>query len=300
MSDEEYIIACPKCAEGKTPKLYVNPSRAVFNCFRCGWHGRLSALYKYPEIVSSLQDKISLSEFTKLKSFKPLDIKNIDILEDLNPVREVSYQDAQYSYLMSRGWSEELIFIYRPLVSLNPAYLDRVVLPVIKEDKIIYWTARSIKSDGSMKYKNPSIARNDIIFESKLSENKFFPDSLVICEGIFDACSIPNAVALFGKTITKENEINILQKAMRKSKIYVALDFGAEVWIQTICSKLYNWMPTKEIYYINTSNYKDKDLGDLSEEFTAFELMTWIQSNSLRYKPQSTMDNLKNRLKLYN
>lgn len=300
MSDSEYIIACPKCETGKSPKLYVNPGRAVFNCFRCGWHGKLSALYKYPEIVSALQDKISLSEFTKLKSFKPLDVKNIDVLEDLNPVREVSYRDAQYSYLMSRGWSDELVSIYRPLISLNPAYLDRVILPVIKEEKVIYWTARSIKSDGSMKYKNPSLARKDIIFESKLSENEFFPDKLVICEGIFDACSIPNSVALFGKTITKENEANILQKTMGKSTIYVALDLGAESWIQTICNKLYNWVPTKEIYYVDTANYQGKDLGDLSEELTAFELMAWIQQNSIRYKPQSIMDNLKSRLKLYN
>ena len=241
-----------------------------------------------------------MSEFTKLKSFKPLDIKNIDILEDLNPVREISYKDIQYSYLMSRGWSDELVFIYKPLVSLNPAYLDRVILPVIKEDKVIYWTARSIKSDSSMKYKNPSIARKDIIFESKLSENKFFPEKLVICEGIFDACSIPNAIALFGKTITKENEANILQKAVGKSEIYVALDYGAETWIQTICSNLYNWMPTKEIYYVNTANYKEKDLGDLSEELNAFDLMAWIQSNSIRYVPQSAMDTIKGKLKLYN
>lgn len=300
MSDSEYVINCPRCDSGKSPKLYVNPTKAMFNCFRCGWHGRLSELYKYPEIISSLQDKISLSEFTKLKSFKPLTVKNVDALEDLNPVREISFEDAQYSYLVSRGWSEELIFIYRPLVSLNPAYLDRVILPVIREDKIVYWTARSIKSDGSMKYKNPSIPRKDIIFESKLSENKFFPDSLVICEGIFDACSIPNAVALFGKTITKENETNLLQKLMGKSKVYVALDFGAESWIQTICNKLHNWMPNKEVYYIDTSKYKDNDLGKLAETLSSFDLMAWIQTNSIRYMPQSTMETLKSRLKLYN
>jgi hypothetical protein len=87
---------------------------------------------------------------------------------------------------------------------------------------------------------------------------------------------------------------------MGKSKVYVALDFGAESWIQTICSKLHNWMPNKEVYYIDTSKYKDNDLGKLAETLSSFDLMAWIQTNSIRYMPQSTMETLKSRLKLYN
>lgn len=297
MSDQEIVLHCPKCGQHDIPKLGVNISLGVFNCFRCGWAGKLRKLYQYPELVSSLEDKVSLSEFAKLNSFKPIDLSHIDALEDLNPVRELVYTDPQYSYLKNRGWSNELMFIYKPLVSLNNKYKDRVILPVIKNDKIVYFTARSIEEHPSMKYKNPSIPRKDVIFESLIPENKFFPNDLVICEGIFDSFSIPNAIALFGKTITAENEINILRKAMNKTNIYVALDSGAEHWIQQICSKLYNWLPNKSINFVDTNKYRiNEDLGKMAETMSSFDLLNWIKENSIPYYHKSALDIIKNRL----
>ncbi len=295
MSDE-LILHCPKCPRDKTPKLYVNVDKGVFNCFRCDWHGKIKELYKFPELISTLEDRISLSEFSKLKSFKPLDLSNIDILEDLNPVRELYYQDPQYDYLLKRGWNDELISTYKPLISMNEKYKNRVILPVVKDEKIIYWTARSIEPNPIMKYKNPSIPRNDVIFESLIHENIFFPEIMIICEGLFDAYKIPNSIALFGKTITSENEINIIKKASNKKTIYVCLDQGAESNIQTICSKLQSWFPNKQIYYINTSSYGEKDLGNLSEELTSFELINFIQTNSLIYSSPTLLSNLQSKL----
>lgn len=297
---QEIILHCPECSQHDTPKLYVNVEAGLFNCFRCGFKGKLKKLYKYPELISSLEDKISLSEFNKLKSFKPLDVSNIDVLEDLNPVREIFYQDAQYEYLLNRGWSDDLIGIYRPLLSLNPKYKDRVILPVIKNEKIIYWTARSIISSEGMKYKNPSVSRSDILFESKLPESKLFPEDMVICEGYFDGFKVPQAISLFGKTITAENELNILELASSKTNIYISLDFGAEKEIQTICEKLKTWMPSKKIYFINTKKYEGRDLGDMSKEFSSFELLAWIKENSSLYCKSSLSSQLRNKLFLTN
>ena len=254
---------------------------------------------KYPEVISSLEDKISLLEFTKLKSFKPLEVKDIDALEDLNPVRELFYNDLQYDYLLNRGWSPQLIELYKPLISLNSKYKDRVILPVIKNDKIIYFTARSIETKSKMKYKNPSSPRHDIIFESKLHENTLFPGDMFITEGFFDAFKLPNAAALFGKTIAPDNELNILKKAEDKLRIYVCLDSGAEHWIDMMCRKLSSWMPNKEIYFIDTTKYGEKDLGNLSEELNTFELVSWIKDNSLRYTTSSLSDGLRSRLKKF-
>ena len=295
----ELILSCPKCNH-HNPKLYVNIEFGVFNCFHCGFAGKLKKLYQFPELVSSLEDKISLSEFAKLQTFKPLDVTDIDALEDLNPVREIFFQDPQYDYLLNRGWTESLINIYKPLVSLNPKYKYRVILPVVKNDKIVYFTARSIEDHPVMKYKNPAIPRHDIIFESLIPENRLFTTELIICEGYFDAFKIPNAVALFGKTISPDNEMNILKKAADKTVIYVCLDKGAESWIQTMCAKLSTWMPNKTIKYIDTTQYGEKDLGELSEELNAFELINWIRTNSLPYFASSLTDRLRSRLKVYN
>ena len=293
---EEIILHCPKCEAHDTPKLYINLEKQVFNCFRCNWHGKIRELYKFPKLVSSLENQLSLAEFAKLKSFKPLDCSNLDVMEDLNPVRELFYEDPQYTYLLNRGWTDDLISLYKPLLSLNPKYKDRVIIPVVKNDKIIYWTARSIIANPVLKYKNPSMPRNNIIFEASIPENRFFLDTLVICEGIFDAFKIPQAISLFGKTITTENELNIIKKASNKDYIFVALDEGAENCMENICKKLYSWFPNKKIRFIDTTKYQNEDLGKMSERLTPFELLHWIQDNSKLYVPESLTSSLKAKL----
>ena len=296
MSDE-IIMSCPRCPEGKSPKLYINIELSLFNCFRCGYKGKLRALYKYPHIISKLEEQLSLSEYAKLKAFKPLDVKHVDVLEDLNPVRELFFEDPQYDYLLSRGWTEDLINIYRPLVSDNPKFKDRVILPVIENEKIIYYTARSITDKTSRKYMNPDhISRKNIIFRSLVSENVLYPTDAVVVEGYFDGYKIPNAVALLGKTLSSDNETNLLEHLSSRSNIYVCLDFGAEEYIDSLCRTFYSWFPNKNIYKIDTKKYGEDDLGKLSEHMNPIQLMNWIKNNSILYKPETLTQSLKSKL----
>ena len=296
----EVILICPHCSDSKSPKLYVNVDAGVFNCFRCGFKGKLKHLYKYPALLSTLEDKLSLSEYNKLKAVKPLEISNAAALADMNPVRNILYNDPHYAYLINRGWTDSLITLYNPLISLNPKYKDRVILPVIREEKIVYFTARSITSSEGMKYKNPAVMRSDILFESRLPENSLYMDDLVICEGYFDAFKIPNALGLLGKTVTAENELRIVEHMAGKQNIYVCLDSGAEKEISTICEKLLSWMPSKKVYAIDTSKYNGNDLGKMAEGLSSFELLAWIKKNSSLYCKPSLSSQLRNRLMLTN
>lgn len=293
----ETIVFCPECAKGKSAKLYINVEMGVFNCFRCGFKGKLKQLHRYPELIAKLEVLMDLAEYAKLKSFKPLDTRNIDLLEELNPVREVLYDDPQYSYLLSRGWNENLINIYRPLVSLNPAYSDRVIIPVIENDKIIYYTARSILADATLRYKNPGkVSKKTIVFKSKVPESVLYPDDIVIAEGIFDSFKIPNAIGLLGKVLSEENEPQLLSLCANKQNIYICLDAGAETAISLLCKKLYSWFPSKSIFCIDTSKYQGSDLGDLSRDLSSIELLNWIRENSLRYVPNTLSSGLRNRI----
>jgi hypothetical protein len=292
----EVILSCPHCPAGKTPKLYVNVEMGVYNCYRCGFKGRIKYLYKYPEVISKLEEQMTLAEYNKLKTFKPLETKNVDILKELNPVREVFFEDPQYDYLLFRGWTPDLIDLYRPLVSLNPRFKDRVILPVIENDNIIYYTARSMDPKATQKYKNPSISRKTVIFKSLIPESVLFPKDVVIGEGIFDMYKVPNGLGLLGKTVSEENESQLLDILASKDNIYICLDAGAEVNIQRICSKIYSWFPHKHIYYIDTTKYGEKDLGDLSKELTSIEMLHWIKSNSKSYKPASLLDSLRSKI----
>lgn len=292
----ELILQCPHCEREKTPKLYINVEMGVFNCFRCGFKGKIRHLYKHPNIIARIEEQVSLAEYNKLKSFKPLEVKNVDVLEDMNPVREVFYEDPQYDYLISRGWTEDLIDLYRPLVSMNPHHANRVILPVVVNDQIVYYTARSMEENPVLKYKNPKVSRKSIVFRSLIPEGMLYPKDAVIGEGIFDMYKVPNGIGLLGKTISKENEKNLLESLVPKQNIYVCLDEGAEEPIQTICKKLTTWFPTKSIFYIDTEKYAGKDLGELSKSLTSIELFTWIRQNSKPYTSTTLTDSIKSKI----
>lgn len=303
MADNEIILECPICGQNhNSPKLYVNIEKGLFNCFRCNFSGPIKNLHKYPSVMSKLQDILDSSSMIKLNASKPLDISSFDLLDALNPVREISYSDPHFHYLLNRGWTEEVISIYRPMVSTNIKYKDRIILPIFDDfgKDLIYFTARSILSDSSLKYINAKVSKSNIIFKSKLQENRLYPTIGVICEGIFDSCLIPNAIGLLGKSLSKENEANILSFLQGKSKIYVCLDKGAETNIEKICQKLYTWAPNKLIYFINTEAYGEKDLGDLSKEMSPHQLLQFIIVNSIQYKSETLTSGLKTRLNLLN
>lgn len=292
----ELILHCPKCPREKSPKLYINIDKGLFNCFRCNFSGSLKKLYAFPDIISKIEDVVSLSESSKLKHFKPLEHKSYDIFEDLNPVREVLYTDPQYSYLQSRGWTEDMIFTYKPLVSSNVKYSDRVILPVFDSSgSIVYFTARSIDPDAFLRYKNPSVPKSNVLFYSDVSESALFADIGIITEGIFDAAKIPNAVALLGKVLTSQNESNIISFLKKKSSIYVCLDSNTSHNTEKICASLRSWFPHKSIFTINEEAYGEKDLGNLSESLSSIELVSWIKQNSSKYTGYSLSSKLKHR-----
>ena len=295
----EHILECPECPSGKDNKLYVNVELGLFNCFRCGFKGPIKKLYRYPSLISKLQDLLDLAEINKLRSLKPLEVSTFSLLESLNTVREVLYTDLQYSYLLQRGWTDDIIAIYRPLISTNPLYSDRVILPIFNDkDELIYFTGRSMNSTAKQKYSNASVPKSDIVFLSKLPENALYKNTGVICEGYFDGYKIPNALALLGKTLSHNNEHNVLQFLKNKTEIYVCLDKGAEKEITDICHKLHTWAPSKQIYYIDTVAYGKDDLGDLSKRSSPHQLLSFIKQNSKLYVPPTLSSNLKNRFAL--
>ena len=281
----EVILQCPHCPPGKSNKLYINVENSVFNCFRCEFKGSIKKLYKYPELIAKLEDQLSLAESSKLKSFKPMDTKSHDILTDLNPVREIIYTDPQWDYLIGRGWTEEMIQTYRPLVSKAPRFTDRVILPVFDPET-------------TSRYRNAEVSRKTVLFESRVPEARLFPDDGFITEGIFDGAKLPNNVSLLGKVLSPENESNMISLFRQRKSIYVCLDAGTGSIMQVLCAVLHSWFPNKAIYYIKEEAYQDNDLGKLGETLSSVQLVSWVKNNSIRYVQPSLSSKLRNRFTL--
>jgi hypothetical protein len=82
-------------------------------------------------------------------------------------------------------------------------YDDRLLIPIIQERRLVSWQARTILHSEGKKYINYGDARKSN-FLYNMDRALMYPH-MVICEGVTDAWRVgPNAVALFGKTVSMQ------------------------------------------------------------------------------------------------
>jgi hypothetical protein len=101
-------------------------------------------------------------------------------------------------------------------------WFGRVIIPVYKNEKLIYYTGRDLTGKAIKKYESPAVSRDRVIYGfDRLFENTEMP--LYIVEGWFDAVVI-DGIAIFGNEIspTKMKWIN----RSRRKKVYIPDQFG--------------------------------------------------------------------------
>lgn len=69
----------------------------------------------------------------------------------------------------------------------------------------------------------------------------------------------------------------------------MALDAGAEQPMDVIAGRLSSWFPTKKIYTLDTSAYNGRDLGNLAETSSSFDLISFVLANSVIWKPTTSL-----------
>lgn len=98
----------------------------------------------------------------------------------------------------------------------------RVIIPVYKNNKLIYYQGRALVPSLKKKYENPAISKTAVMYNfDALHKDRTFP--LYIMEGWFDAVLV-NGVATYGNVLTKE-QIAWLNTSPRQ-KVYIPDKFG--------------------------------------------------------------------------
>ena len=281
---EEQTFQCPICRH-HNHKLYVNVTLGLFHCFHCDFAGSIERLKKYPNIWSSIEDQTSLSVFDRLKTIeiKQKKLLNSDLLRPLQPLREITTEDKQYEYLLSRGMDDDIIDCYDVLVSDNKHYVDRAFI-TIQDDKgdTVFYTGRSINKGTNPKYMN-SVAPKDFVFRAKTPVDDFYLEDAYICEGIFDAFKLPGGIALLGKTLAKDQHTALFTALRPRRNIYICLDPGTARETKALARELDSWFPNKDIFLLDWKNETEKDLGDLSQSMSRTDLITFIRRNSSQF-----------------
>jgi DNA primase len=133
-------------------------------------------------------------------------------------------------------------------------YGGRVIIPSYDSNgELNYFVARSYYEDNKMKYKNPPVSRNVIVFENQINWN----EPIVLVEGVFDAFSVKrNAIPLLGKFFPTKLKDKIFEMGVKEVTIMLDSDAVGDStnhtqFLQKNGIKVKNIIPS------------DKDAGDM-------------------------------------
>ena len=227
-------FGCPECIERKGPQEVAkknlevclinktNPSKSgVFRCWSCESEGiqtsgsilKLFRLYGGKDMEKRCADllrQMRNNDMYKLSFGSHLD-GEILATEDIKlpyPMKFIDDYDRMPNciakYLKGRGVTWKMIqrwkIGYTAYVDENRSYSDRIIIPSFQNGLLNYWTGRDYMGYSKQKYMNCKADRKSVVFGY---DNIVWDGDLIICEGPFDAISLPfgQAIPMLGKVI---------------------------------------------------------------------------------------------------
>ncbi len=241
-------VKCAKCNDRKTRGGFKFELGAViFHCFNCSTSCRYEPVSakrvsrSFREVLVAFgipEDEITQATYSERFSQDQL----INLVAGVKPVKEprvvslpvnavplpkgavlVTSDESPWcevarAYLESRAlsWSS-----YPFYVTDDPAYSGRVIIPYFFRGKIIYWQGRSLDPSIEPRYKNPSVEKENILFNMD-EAYRYTSDPLLVTEGATDALSLgPTAVSLTGSSLGEFRERALTVAATRRKVIFI-------------------------------------------------------------------------------
>jgi DNA primase len=266
---------CPVCAmekgldqDGKG-NLEVNYFRGVYKCWACaetnGTQGPLGKLIeqfgnKNQRKVYDLIRPKDQERKERPKTYLRLP-EGYTKFKDSN-IRFIPHREA-INYLYSRGITDDIIEKYDIGYTVSGDYAYRIIVPSYDlEDRLNYFVGRAWVPK-KMKYKNPSVPKDEIIFnESRIN----WEENVYLCEGVFDAFFLPNPIPMLGKILSN----NLFEKLYERcqGEIHICLD--GDAWEDAL--KLYHNLNGGKFY--NKVKIlklpKDRDVCDLRGQINEY------------------------------
>jgi DNA primase len=264
LKGNEQAHHCPFCHHHKK-KLQINLETQKWHCWVCDASGvRIKSLLKklkvdyktierLKEVYGDDYEYQQSSEDYPEKLELPVEFKSLYLKpKSINPI----YNQA-ISYLKRRGITMDEVLKYNIGYCENGDYGGRLIIPSYTESgELNYFIARSFYDNNKMKYKNPPVSRNVVVFDNQINWN----EPITLVEGVFDAFSVKrNAIPLLSKFLLKELRDKILNKGV--SEVNILLDSDAiddstkhTEFFQKNGIKVKNIIPS------------DKDAGDMGFE----------------------------------
>ncbi|MBT4209148.1 hypothetical protein HOE22_12535 [Candidatus Woesearchaeota archaeon] len=225
--DNEHIFFCPFCSHYK-PKLQVNLVSQFWHCWVCDSKGRTlkQLFYKLNATPNQFIELTDIVGETYYYSEKSDIVEVISLPKEYIPLwkdggNKIIRKHALL-YLKERNITNKDIIKYEIGFCEEGLYRNRIIIPSYdNNNKLNFFIARNFYK-GGMKYKNPPVSKNVIMFENHINWNL----PIVICEGAFDAIAIKrNVIPILGKTLPEA----LLEKMVNggTSRVIIILDTDA-------------------------------------------------------------------------
>jgi DNA primase len=229
LKGNEQVHHCPFCHHHKK-KLQVNLDTQQWHCWVCNSKGRsISSLLRKLNVDKRDLDRLhkiygdeptySPTDEYVIKLQLPKEFKQLHFKPSgsFNPV----YNKAIH-YLSQRGIKESEIVKYNIGYCEDGLYGGRIIIPSYDANgELNYFIARSFYEDETMKYKNPPVNRDVIVFENQINWN----EPITLVEGAFDAFSVKrNVIPLLGKFLLSKLKNKIFEKGVKEITIMLDSD----------------------------------------------------------------------------
>ena len=273
---------CPVCSydikgldhgDGKG-NLEVNYKHNVFKCWVCAeTHETHGSLYK---LIKKYGNPKQLKKYNLLrpddndspkKSYKQVRLPN-----EFIPFKSVTlglkltpqYKQA-FNYIKSRNITDEMIEKFNIGFCYQGPYENRIIIPSYdKDNELNYFIARSYLTKTKIKYKNPEVQKETIIWNEHLIK---WDEPVYIVEGAFDSIFLENSIPMLGKFMTQ----NLFDKLYSSAKkVIIVLDPDAWNDSEKLFHKLNCGKLMGKVWVVKLEG--DKDIADLKGDLSEYKL----------------------------
>lgn len=248
----EIAVQCPECpprgpTEDRKKKLYVNPTKRVAHCFRCG----------YTVGPKGFAQLLGILGLAITPSFLPAE-RGVTVTLPAHYSQDwfTPLGETVWAYLRQRHLSPAVIAGYQLGYCADGPYSQRVILPVYHEGQLLTWQARHLHTTHPVKYLTAPKSPPHRLFNLSRAGRS---GVVVLVEGIFDALRLPDfAIALLGKEWSSEKRAQLLQLHPHLVLLGLDRDGTATASANAIAYDL------RGLVRVEPLPFDGKDLGSLS------------------------------------
>jgi DNA primase len=229
LKGNEQAHHCPFCNHHKK-KLQVNLDTQRWHCWVCDSKGRsIQSLLRKLNVdvrdLNRLKDIYGEDDYTLVE--KDEYVAKLQLPSEFKQLHfkpkgfQPEYNQA-LNYLKERGITQADIVKYNIGYCSEGLYFGRIIVPSYDENgDLNYFIARSYYKEERMKYKNPPVNRDVIVFENQINWN----EPITLVEGVFDSFSVKrNCIPLLGKFLLSKLKNKIIEKGVKEVTILLDSD----------------------------------------------------------------------------